>query len=131
MAMYLLEGEEKQEMLVSCHICHPSLADDNLSGITVAVEMAKRLAASPRRYSYRFVFVPGSIGAITWLARNETVTPHIKHGLVLTCVGDAGTLTYRKRSRRGDAEIDRAFAHVLQTSGQPHQLLDFSPLWLR
>lgn len=123
---YLLEGEVKEEMLVSCHVCHPSLADDNLSGIAVAVEMAKRLAALPRRYSYRFVFVPGSIGAITWLARNEAVTSHIRHGLVLTCVGDAGKLTY-KRSRRGDAEIDRAVAHLLQTSGEPFQVLDFSP----
>jgi aminopeptidase-like protein len=123
---HLLEGEQKEEMLISCHVCHPSLADDNLSGIALAVEIARRLAASPRRYSYRFVFVPGSIGAITWLARNEEVTPHIRHGMVITCVGDAGNITY-KRSRRGDAEIDRAFAHVLQTSGDPHQVLDFSP----
>jgi aminopeptidase-like protein len=123
---YWLEGEQKEEILISCHVCHPSLADDNLSGIAVAVELAQSLAASPRRYSYRFVFVPGSIGAITWLARNEDVIPHIRHGLVLTCVGDSRNLTY-KRSRRGNAEIDRAFAHVLQTSGEPYQVFDFSP----
>ena len=123
---YSLEGDRKEEMLISCHVCHPSLADDNLSGIALAVEMAKLLATSPRRYSYRFLFVPGSIGSITWLARNEEVTPHVRHGLVLTCVGDSGNMTY-KRSRRGDAEIDRAFTQVLQHSGDPHQVLDFSP----
>ena len=123
---YLLEGEEADEMLISCHICHPSLANDNLSGIALAVELARRLAESPRRYSYRFLFVPGSIGAITWLAQNEAILARIRHGLVLTCVGDAGNITY-KRSRRGNADIDRAFAHVLQHSGDPHQVIDFSP----
>jgi len=123
---YLLEGEKADEMLISCHICHPSLANDNLSGIALAVELARRLAESPRRYSYRFLFVPGSIGAITWLAQNEAILARIRHGLVLTCVGDAGNITY-KRSRRGNADIDRAFAHVLQHSGDPHQVIDFSP----
>ncbi len=122
----LLKGEEAAEVLTSCHVCHPSLANDNLSGIALAVELAKRLARSAHRYSYRFLFVPGTIGSITWLARNETVVPRIRHGLVLTCVGDAGNIAY-KRSRRGNAEIDRAFAHILKHSGEPHQVIDFSP----
>lgn len=123
---YLLRGAETEEVLISCHVCHPSLANDNLSGISLAVELAKRLAEAPRRYSYRFLFIPGTIGSITWLARNETIVPHIRHGLVLTCVGDAGNLTY-KRSRRGDAEIDRGFSHILQHSGAPHRIIDFFP----
>jgi aminopeptidase-like protein len=121
-----LEGELEAEVLISCHVCHPSLANDNLSGVTVATQLAKALAAEPRRYSYRFVFIPGTIGSITWLARNEAAVERIRHGLVLTCVGDSGHPTY-KRSRRGDAEIDRAMAHVLETSGQEYRIKDFFP----
>ncbi len=122
----LLKGEEAGEVLISCHVCHPSLANDNLSGIALAVELASRLRATSNRYSYRFLFIPGTIGAITWLARNEATVGRIRHGLVLTCVGDSGAVTY-KRSRRGDAEIDRAFAHVLKQAGDPHQLIEFFP----
>jgi len=122
----LLPGEEAAEVLISCHLCHPSLANDNLSGIAVAVELARYLSKSSHRYSYRFVFVPGTIGSITWLARNAEVIPKICHGIVLTCLGDAGDMSY-KRSRRGEAEIDRAFIHVLRHSGDPHTVLDFVP----
>ncbi len=121
-----LEGEEDEEILISCHTCHPSLANDNLSGVAVAVQLARKLASVPHRYSYRFLFVPGTIGAITWLARNESVTHRIRHGLVLTCLGDGSHLTY-KRSRRGDAEVDRAFAHILKHSGERHDVIDFFP----
>jgi aminopeptidase-like protein len=121
-----LEGETSDEVLVSCHVCHPALANDNLSGIVVATELARIMASAARRYSYRFLFIPGTIGSITWLARNEERADAIKHGLVLTCVGDPGHSTY-KRSRRGDAEIDRATEHVLEHSGKPHAIQDFSP----
>jgi aminopeptidase-like protein len=121
-----LEGESPEEVFVSCHVCHPSLANDNLSGIAVAVSLARALASASHRYSYRFVFVPGTIGSISWLARNEERTDAIKHGLVLTCVGDPGHSTY-KRSRRGHAEIDRAMEHVLEHSGQPYDVQDFFP----
>jgi aminopeptidase-like protein len=123
---YLIPGETTDEVLISCHICHPSLADDNLSGLAVSAALAEHLATAPRRYSYHFVFVPGSIGAITWLSRNEEGLRAVRHGFVLTCVGDAGSLTY-KRSRQKNAVIDRAFAHVLQHSDQPYQLVDFTP----
>jgi aminopeptidase-like protein len=94
--------------------------------MALAVALATRLRERRRRYSYRFLFIPGTIGSITWLALNESKTKHIKHGLVLTCVGDSGPLTY-KRSRRGAAEIDRAAAHVLRTAGEPHRIIDFYP----
>ncbi len=123
---YLLKGDTAEEVLISCHICHPSLANDNLSGIAVAVELARYLATTSRRYSYRFLFIPGTIGSITWLSQNEDVAKRIRHGLVLTCVGDPGSITY-KRSRQGNAEIDCAVLHILKRSGQPHQVTDFSP----
>jgi aminopeptidase-like protein len=119
-------GATDDEVLISCHVCHPSLANDNLSGIALAVALGKHLAGVPLRHSYRFLFIPGTIGSITWLARNEDRVSRIRHGLVLACVGDAGGFTY-KRSRRGDAAIDRAVAHVLRHSGAPHTLVDFSP----
>jgi len=122
----LLEGASDDEVLISCHSCHPSLCNDNLSGIAIAVHMAKELQSRPHRYSYRFVFVPGTIGPITWLARNEAAIGRVKHGLVLACIGDAGRSTY-KRSRSGSAEIDRAVEHVLRTSSQDYEIHDFSP----
>ena len=123
---YVLQGEEEKEVLISCHVCHPSLADDNLSGIAVAVRLARSLATLPRRYTYRFLFIPGTIGSITWLARNEGILSRIQHGVVLTCLGDNSDITY-KRSRSGNAEIDRAFVHVLKHSGERHSVIDFVP----
>lgn len=122
----LLPGASPDEVLISCHSCHPSLANDNLSGMALATTLARQIAAAPRRYSYRFLFIPGTIGAITWLALNRERAAQIKHGLVVACVGDPGHLHY-KRSRRGDAPIDRAVAHVLRHSGQPYEIRDFSP----
>ncbi|MGA9061084.1 MAG: DUF4910 domain-containing protein [Terracidiphilus sp.] len=121
-----LPGRSAEEVLISCHACHPSLANDNLSGLAVATAMAASFAGQKLRYSYRFLFIPGTIGAITWLARNKDATDRIRHGLVLTCVGDAGGYHY-KRSRRGDAEIDRAVEHVLRHSCEPAEILEFSP----
>lgn len=121
----VIPGEGDDEVLISCHVCHPSLANDNLSGIAVATELARALHGRRSRYGYRFVFAPGTIGAITWLARNEEQARHVKAGLVLTCVGDQGRLTY-KRTRRGDSRIDRAFAHLLGHD-ERGRLIDFYP----
>jgi aminopeptidase-like protein len=123
---FYLPGRSSEEVLVSCHACHPSLANDNLSGLTVATALAHLLPEKEMRYSYRFLFIPGTIGAITWLARNRERAARIRHGLVLTGIGDAGAFHYKK-SRRGDAEIDRAIAHVLRHNGEPYELLEFSP----
>jgi aminopeptidase-like protein len=125
---YLLPGGTDDEVLVSTHCCHPSLANDNLSGIAVAVGLAQHVAALPRRrYTYRFLFIPGTIGAITWLARNEAgAVPRIRHGVVLTGLGDAGGLTY-KRSRREDAPVDRAASHVLTHRGRGDAVRPFTP----
>ncbi len=121
-----LPGETADEILISTHACHPSLANDNLSGLAVASFLARHLSGIPRKYSYRFLFVPGTIGAITWLAHNERAASRIKHGLVLAGVGDAGPLTYKK-SRGDNADIDRVATHVLKHMGEKSQVLDFSP----
>jgi aminopeptidase-like protein len=119
-------GQSKDEVLISTHVCHPSLANDNLSGIAVATRLAQFLAGKELRYSYRFIFVPGTIGAITWLARNGDKGPNIRHGLVLTGIGDRGRFHYKK-SRRGNCEIDRAAAVVLRHCGEASEVLEFSP----
>jgi aminopeptidase-like protein len=123
---YLHKGETEDEFLFSAHICHPSLANDNCSGVALLTHLAKRLAGVRTRYSYRFLFAPGTIGAITWLARNEQNTHRIKHGLVVSMVGDGGGPTY-KRSRRGNAVIDRAMIRSLRHSGLTPTILEFSP----
>jgi aminopeptidase-like protein len=123
-----LPGQSSDEILISCHACHPSLANDNLSGLTVATALARLLAesSSDLSYSYRFLFIPGTIGAITWLARNRANAARIRHGLVLTCLGDKAPFHYKK-SRRGGAEIDRTVAHVLSQLRGASKILEFSP----
>jgi aminopeptidase-like protein len=120
------QGATDDEVVISAHSCHPSLCNDNLSAMAVAARLAQHLAATPTRYSYRFLWVPATIGTVTWLALNEAVIPKIKHGLVLSSVGDPGRFTY-KRSRRGRAEIDRAVEHVLRHSGAAFEARDFTP----
>ena len=92
----------------------------------MAAFLAKSLSALSLSYSYRFLFIPGTVGSITWLCRNEPRVPLVKHGLVLASVGDSGKSTYKK-SRRGDAPIDRAVRHVLRHSGKEYEVMEFSP----
>jgi aminopeptidase-like protein len=122
----VIPGAQEDEVLVSTHCCHPSLANDNCAGMVLCATLARILGGMKPRYTYRFLFVPGTIGAITWLALNEQRAHRIVHGLVAACVGDAGRLTY-KRSRRGNAEVDRAVVQVLSTCGQEHEVRDFTP----
>jgi aminopeptidase-like protein len=119
-----LPGERGDEVLLSTHVCHPSLANDNLSGVALLTELAALLANRPRKLSYRVLFVPGTIGSIAWLARNEARLDSVMAGLVVACVGDSGRLTY-KRSRRGNALVDRAGSHVVGRGGG--RILDFVP----
>lgn len=123
---YIIKGKTEEEILISCHTCHPSLCNDNLSGIAVTTFLAKTLSGRSLRYSYRFLFIPGTIGSITWLALHETQVSTITNGMVVTGVGDPGPLTYKK-SRQGNAGIDRAFTHILKTSGLEHAIIDFFP----
>lgn len=121
-----IPGKTGEEVLITTHICHPSMCNDNLSGIAVAAELAKDLLSTENRYSYRFLFIPGTIGSITWLAGNEDKLPAIRHCMVLACMGDAGHVHW-KLTRDGNAEIDRAMRKVLTDSGDDFEILPFSP----
>ena len=123
---YVVPGETDEEVVFSCHVCHPSLANDNLSAIAVAAFLARWLSTKPRRYSYRFLFTPGAIGSIVWLALNEAQLNRVHAGLVLACLGDGGQFTYKK-SRRGDSEIDRVVSRALKESSTAHEIIDFFP----
>ena len=122
-----LPGDSAEEVLVSTHCCHPSLANDNLSGMVVATELARRLAArSRRRLSYRFLFLPGTIGAIAWLATNRGQLEVVRHTLVLAGLGAPGGFHYKK-SRSGDAPIDREVARAFARRGDPLEIEEFVP----
>jgi aminopeptidase-like protein len=122
----VVKGRSDDEFLLSCHVCHPSLANDNLSGVAIAVELARWLLCRNNQLTYRFLFIPGTIGSLVWLHRNDSVVRRTTHGLVLTCLGDGGAFTY-KASRRGNAAIDRIAAHVLRHHETPHRLQPFIP----
>jgi aminopeptidase-like protein len=122
-----IPGKTEAEILLSAHMCHPSLANDNLSGIVIATALAARLQPHTLNHGVRIVFLPGTIGSIAWLALNEAAISNINAGLVLTGLGDRGALTY-KRSRRGDTIVDRAAEHVLKHEGNAdNRVIDFSP----
>ena len=123
---FYLPGKRKEEILFSAHVCHPSLANDNLAGISVLTHLAKSLQASDNEFSYRFIFIPGTIGSITWLSQNQDKLFNIKGGLVASLLGDPGDFTYKK-SRQGDSEMDFVVQQVLQQSGYPHKVIDFIP----
>lgn len=122
----LIPGRTEDEFLLSTYICHPALCNDNLTGPVLLAALAKRLAELELRYSYRLLFSPATIGPLCWLSRHQDRVGWIKHGLVASCLGDPGGMTY-KRSRRGDAEIDRAVEVVLRDSGREHTVLDWFP----
>lgn len=120
-------GEREDEFLISAHICHPSLCDDNLSGICISAHVARGLLdREKRRRSYRFLFIPGTIGAITWLSRNAGALKRVRGGLTLVCLGDAACLTY-KRSFVAKSEIDRVVTHLLAHSADPSEVIDYFP----
>jgi aminopeptidase-like protein len=120
----LIPGRTKKEFLFYSHICHPSLCNDNLSGIAVTMQLAKALSSTSNRYSYRFVWAPGTIGSITWLSLNQDTAKRVEHGLVAALLGDRGPFHY-KRSRRGNAEIDRFASCAIESRGG--RVLSFEP----
>jgi aminopeptidase-like protein len=94
--------------------------------MVLAPFLGRILAKASLNYSYRFLFIPGTIGSITWLAMNEALVPRIKHGLVAVCLGDSGGFTYKK-SRRGDTQIDRIVPHVFKALGRDVRVREFFP----
>lgn len=122
-----IPGRSEEEILISTHICHPSLANDNLSGIGVATFLARSLSQlTDLEYGVRLIFVPGTIGAITWLAENPDTVEHIVAGLVLSGVGDLGQFTY-KLSRAGDGLLDRIIPAQLEELKIGHEVRPFVP----
>ncbi len=124
---YYLKGKVDDEILISCYTCHPSLCNDNLSGVVLTTFLAQCLSKLELNYSYRFLFIPETIGAITWLSINKSQIPKIKHGLIATCLGDSGNSVYKK-TLHGDDEIDRVVINVLKNSGEPYKVIDFFPM---
>ena len=123
---FLKKGQLDDEFLISCYVCHPSMCNDNLSGIVLATFLATHLKNVETKFSYRFLFIPETIGAITWLSRNEHELHKIKHGLAATCLGDPGSLTYKK-TREGNHQIDEIAKYVLEHSNQEYNIIDFFP----
>jgi aminopeptidase-like protein len=122
----LLPGRSAREVVVYTHTCHPSLANDNLTGMAGAALLARELQGRELELSWRFVFGPGTIGSLAWLAANQGRLSNIAHGLVIGLLGDPGPLTY-KASRRGDAVVDRAAAHILANDFPNARRVDFEP----
>jgi aminopeptidase-like protein len=119
-------GKKKEIFLVSTYLCHPSLCNDNLSGVVVALALAKILNKLDTEYSYKIIFVPETIGSISFLANNESELDFIKFGLVVTCCGDSGCSTYKK-TRDGKTYIDKVVENVLRNSGKEYKIIDFFP----
>jgi aminopeptidase-like protein len=122
----VIPGATEQEVLFFNHVCHPSLCNDNLSGNAVMAELARRLRERQSKFTYRFVWAPGTIGSITWLSRNEERLQRVRAGLVGVLLGDAGPFHY-KRTRSGTEEIDRVVEFVLRERQPGAKFLDFSP----
>lgn len=122
----VVPGALEDEILFYSHSCHPSLCNDNLSGLSVTTYLASHLMQSSLKYTYRFVFGPGTIGSIAWLSRNDRTLNRIRHGLVLALLGDPGGFTY-KRTHGRHAKIDRVVEHVLKHSSEDHKIEDYTP----
>jgi aminopeptidase-like protein len=124
----VLPGHGEGEVLISTYTCHPSLANNELSGPLVAAFLYRRLSRWPsRRLTYRFVFAPETIGAIAYLSlRGKHLLKALLAGYVVTCVGTGDRFTL-KRSRRGDTLADRAALHVLSQLPERPRVLDFFP----
>ena len=121
---YIIPGETKQEVFLSTYICHPSMANNELSGPVLVTCLAKWLAAQPRKYTYRIVFVPETIGSITYLSRNlPEMQERIIAGFNVTCVGDDGPFSYLP-SRYGSTFADKVALNVLKS--KKHDFLTYS-----
>jgi len=124
----ILPGETTEEVLFSTYICHPSMANNELSGPLVQAFLYHELAKlMHRKYTYRFLFIPETIGAIACLAQHgETWKNNLKAGFVLTCVGNEAHFQY-KRSRRGNAITDRITEHILHHFAPNAVIQNFAP----
>lgn len=116
----VIPGESSEEVFVSTYVCHPSLGNNELSGPVVATALARWLTSLPRRrYTYRFVFIPETIGSLTYTSQNlDHLRSHVIAGFNLTCIGDDGDYSYLA-SRLGSTRIDDIARHVVSARPQP------------
>ena len=122
----VVPGSTDGEAIVYTHACHPSLANDNLTGIAATALLARAMRDQAPRLTWRFIFGPGTLGSLAWLSRNEDHLARVRCGLVVGLLGDTAALTY-KRSRRGDCMTDRAAQLVLASDSAPSRIIDFEP----
>jgi aminopeptidase-like protein len=114
----LLPGRSSQEILISCYICHPSMTNDSLSGVLLTTFLAKHLQdMESRHWSYRIIFVPETIGAITYCSKNEKAMKQIDMGLVVTTVGGPGKVGCKQSWQKGHA-INRMIEEVMSEAEQ-------------
>lgn len=125
-AELFIQGKTNDEILLSCYICHPSMCNDNLSGVVIVTFLAEILKKYKTKYSYRFLFIPETIGAISWLSINENNIQNLKYGLVATCVGDSGHSTYKK-TKQGNSYLDKIVEKVLIDCKDNYEIIDFFP----
>ncbi len=123
---YFIQGELDDEIILSCYVCHPSMCNDNLSGIVILTHLAKILQEMKLKYSYRLLFIPETIGAIAWLSQNEKNISKIIGGLVVTCAGDPGNFTYKK-SRKEESMMDKIVEKSFIDLKKPYSIIDFFP----
>jgi len=123
---YFIKGKSAKEILLSTYTCHPSLANDNLSGIVLSTYLARFVSEQKNYYSYRFLFIPETIGSLAWLSQNKKNIHNIKYGLIVTCVGDSGNSTYKK-TRDGNSILDQAAEKMLIDSKEPYKIITFDP----
>jgi len=123
----VLPGESDEEILFSTYVCHPSMANNELSGPLVAAFLYQEIAKLPKRkFTYRFVFAPETIGIIAYLNRvGEHLKSKLHAGYVLTCCGDEAPFVYKK-SKRGDSIADRAAQHILKAAEVDHKVIPFA-----
>lgn len=126
LAEAFLPGKSRKEIFFSCYLCHPSLANDSLSGVVLTAKLYEYLKnRGNNHYSYRFIFVPETIGAIVYLHRNRnTVKSRTYCGMVITCVGDPGEYNYKK-TRQGNHPLDRIAENVLKHNVNKYKSHDF------
>ena len=123
-----IKGSSNREILFSTYFCHPSLASNELSGPLVSAFLYEKMKEMKNlKYTYRFIFIPETIGSIYYLSEHgEHLRKHLDAGFVITCIGDSGAYTY-KRSRRGNALPDRVVELLLQQTEKKYNIIDFFP----
>lgn len=122
----IIPGTSKKEILLSTYICHPSMANDNLSGVALTTFLSKwLLRQKKRRYTYRLVFVPETIGALTYLSKHyKKMRKEVVAGFILTCLGNDAAFSYLP-SKYGDTLADRVAKYALKTTGKPFTSYSF------